>query len=202
MISLIPYDSWDFDDSVFEFDATISEDREHSYKATRYALESGAEVSDHVIKQPSTYTISGVVSAWNAGSEEGVWTRLEDVHGKLTEYADKRQPVSVVSGTWYMDAIITKVSARREAQDSLEVEIQLQSFELATYQTVEIPPELLAESVKTGAQQEAVGGTESTQPADEEGVDSKGKTILAAGYDEGGIAAGKAAVGVLGGLSG
>jgi len=186
-VYLLPVDSWDFDDSIFTFDAEISESREDSYKATQYAIESGADISDYVIRQPRKYTLSGVVSAAMLTGAQDVYTRLTEVYDGLSAYADTRQPVTLFCGVWVEDCIITKISAKKDqgTGEALELTITLQTYELAEYTTTEIPPELLAPAVKAGATPESsTGGNQATDEDPEEpGYDASEKTGAAAIYD-------------------
>lgn len=170
---LIPADSWDFTDQIFVFDADTEESRDDSWTWTKYAIESGAEVSDFAVRQPREYSLSGIVTAWSAGSDEEVWTRLTDVHARLVDFANTKQPVTMVCGTWLDDVVITKVSAKKSTDtgEALEITISLQSYEIAEYETVEIPSDLLAPKVKASAQTAKDGGAGAaeTSPETDEG---------------------------------
>jgi hypothetical protein len=183
---LLPYGQWDEEDIVFRFDAPTKETRRDPYKATRYAIESGAEVSDFVIEEPKELSLSGVVSAWYARDDDERETRLQDVHGALVALADARQPVTAVCGTWVFPALITRVDATKshDTGEALEIEIALQNYVLVEYEDVEIPAELLAEDVKAGATKEdknAQGGEGSTAEAGDE--DEGAKSWAASGLD-------------------
>jgi hypothetical protein len=153
---LIPYDSWDFSTPIFAFDIETSEQREDSWTWSQYALESGSEVSDHAVEQPRTYSLSGIVTAALAESEDEVYTRCSDMHAALVEYARTRQPVTLVCGLWADEVVIEKVSAKRgqETGDAVEIEVSLRSFAVVEYRTEEIPPELLSPPAKKKAQAE------------------------------------------------
>ena len=73
-------------------------------------LESGAEIADHGVTEPRTYDVTGIVSASLAESDTEVVTRLTGIHAALIGYANTRQPVTLVSGTWTDDVTITNVS--------------------------------------------------------------------------------------------
>jgi hypothetical protein len=153
---LIPYDSWDFSTPIFAFDVQTSEQREDSWTWSQYALESGSEVSDHAVEQPRTYSLSGIVTAALAESEDEVYTRCSDMHAALVEYARTRQPVTLVCGLWADEVVIEKVSAKRgqDTGDAVEIEVSLRSFAVVEYRTEEIPPELLSPPAKKKAQAE------------------------------------------------
>ena len=150
---LIPSDSWDFSSPIFAFDCDLSESRDDSWTWTKYAIEAGANVSDYGMTEPRVYSLSGLVTAWLAASDDEVFTRCGDAHAKLVEYANTRQPVTLVCGTWCDDVVITKVGAKKETSggEALAIDITLQSYQVAAYETVEIPPELLAPAVKASA---------------------------------------------------
>jgi len=171
-ITLIPYDSWDFEDILFSFDADIAISRTDSAKWTSVALESGSEVSDYAVTSPTVYDISGIVSAWMSTTDDEVWTRLTDVYDALYAQYLSRQPVTLSSPIFVDDVVIVKMSAKRDQStgEALNFSLQLQTFELAEFTTIEIPPELLADEVKPGATpEESTGGNQATE--DSEGDD-------------------------------
>lgn len=47
---------------LLKVDATISEGHGLSAQATKHGIEDGSEISDHIIKQPRTFTLAGVIS--------------------------------------------------------------------------------------------------------------------------------------------
>lgn len=187
---LIPSDSWDFTDVIFAFDCDVSESRDDSWSWTKYAIEAGAEVSDFGVTEPRQYSLSGIVTAWAAASDDEVFTRCGDIHAKLVAYANTRQPVTLVCGTWCDDVVITKVSAKKDQTgEMLSIDITLQSYEVAAYETVEIPPELLAPAVKASAYpgheiargNDPNAGAYGATEADPE--DKPDSSIIAQGYD-------------------
>lgn len=185
---LLPYDSWDFSEPFFIFDAELIETRDDTWKASKYAIEGGAEISDFLVKEPRVYNLTGIVSGWYASTDDEVWTRVTDAHAALVEYADTRQPLTAVCGLWVDELIITGVSAKRDSElgDAAEISITLQSFEIAEYTEVEIPAELLAPAVKADATTEEAAGEAADQEVDSEDAgDAPAAKSAAAGIADG-----------------
>lgn len=201
---LLPTDGLDFDDVIFAFDCDLSEAWDLAFKWPQYAIESGQEVSDYGVEEPFSGEISGIVTAWSAATDDEVYTRVQDTLDKLEAYARTRQPVTVVSGLRTTDMVIEKISYKRDqgTGEAAEVSIKVRSYQVATYEEVEIPAELLAPAVKAGATTDP-GGTESgagTESEEGEAFDPGAQTgLVAIGNGENPADVGRAVFDTLGG---
>jgi len=50
------------DRELLKVDATIREGHDSTSQATKHGIEDGSEISDHIIKQPRTLTLTGIIS--------------------------------------------------------------------------------------------------------------------------------------------
>lgn len=124
---------------VVEFDAdlTISEQHERSSVVTDHPVESGANVSDHVIVQPERVILRGFVTDSTAavfaadegtGGEPG---RTQDAFDVLDQLAASREPMDVVTGRKeYSSMVITRLDLPRERPNSMQFTIELQQVKI------------------------------------------------------------------------
>jgi hypothetical protein len=187
-VRLLPIASWAFDFPIFKLDATLSVARDDTYKATKYAIETGEEVADYLIEEPHKFTISGIVSASATVGTQDVYTRLSEVHDALITHAQTRQPVTLVTEEWTEDVLITKVTAKHDTSgDLLSISMTLQSYQIATFQSVEIPAEFLADDVADDATEDPGegGAGAGEEPEDDDDEFDPNSSSVAAGLADG-----------------
>lgn len=115
-------------------DAVLSEEHNFRARVTNYPIENGTFVSDHVIKDPFTLTISGIVS----DTPLNIFTlgfRSDAAFQRLIDIYERRERISVVTGIrTYVDMIITSLNVPRDLStgQSLTFNIELQKVILDT----------------------------------------------------------------------
>lgn len=104
-----------------EIDAVISESATATARLTKNPVEYGADSSDHIIIEPQTYTLNGVVS--NASSNLvdaaknllGNQTKAQQIWEDLLELLTNKKPFTLVQGLKsYDNVVLTNLT---ESQD-------------------------------------------------------------------------------------
>ena len=124
-----------------EVPVLVSESHQQSAQATGVAMESGTNVTDHVIHQPRTLTVA--FAATNAGDGSG---RARDVYESFVQMMDAGEPVEIATEhALYRDMIITGLSHEHAApyKGALSGSMTLQEAKQVEVVTVGRPPELL-----------------------------------------------------------
>jgi hypothetical protein len=126
-----------------QIDAFVEEGHERSAQVTRYPIEDGSNISDHVIHDPDRLSINGVVGPSSIYSkniqQETSTNRVLDCYLKLEELTQKGEPVTVVTGLKVYDSmIIESFSVQRNAQNggSLDFTMSLSRIKTVKSQTV------------------------------------------------------------------
>lgn len=111
----------------FAADLTIEERHERSAEVTQHPIESGAQVSDHVILSPERVMLTGFVSDSGVavlGSQPG---STQSAFETLEAAWRKREPVSLVTGyKTYQDMVITRLNLPRNRPESMRFDMELQ----------------------------------------------------------------------------
>jgi hypothetical protein len=124
----------------FEVDLTIEEQHSRSADVTREPVESGGNISDHVILNPETVRLEGFVTdtpaavfASNIGRTQSAFETLEDAY-------NSREPLTVVTGRkTYQDMIITSLDMPRNRPSSMQFSIELQHITIVESETAQLP---------------------------------------------------------------
>lgn len=82
---------------LVELDVTISENHTFNARATNFPVETGGDVTDHIINDPDILNLSGIVSDTPLNIFS-FFTRSIDAFNRLLDIHNKRQPVTVVTG--------------------------------------------------------------------------------------------------------
>lgn len=109
-----------------EVEATVSERVELSANVTKYPVEDGSPINDHVTLEPVTLDIDGVVSdfplAFLAGARQffgglGGASPGTTAYGKLVKIRNDRLPVTIVTGEGlpYGNMVMQSLSKPRDA---------------------------------------------------------------------------------------
>lgn len=113
--------------SVF-LDATISEDHSYNSRVTSYPVETGGIISDHIINEPETLTITGIVSDTPLNILSS-FNRSVDAFNRLVRVHDLRERITVITGIKiYTNMVMTSLQVPRNVStgQSLTFVIELQ----------------------------------------------------------------------------
>lgn len=157
-----------------EIDAFMDEEHSQSGSITRYPVEQGADISDHIILDPDTLSIKGIMGPSKLVGGETNQNRTRDAYNDLTQLRLSKQLVTVVTGLRvYSDMFISDFNVPRNASNggSLEFSMKMQQARVVSSQVVQIPNTQI-EDTELQAQGEADVGKASsgqTQSQKEEG---------------------------------
>lgn len=115
---------------LVELDVTLSENHTFNSRATNFPIETGGDITDHIINDPDILNLSGIVSdtPLNALS---FFSRSIDAFNRLVEIHNRREPVRVVTGLKvYDNMVMTVLDVPRNIQtgQSLTFNITLQNI--------------------------------------------------------------------------
>lgn len=157
---------------IVELDCSVQETHVSSAKVTRYPVEEGSDIYDHVQQEPDGLTLEGVftnspisIVPQIPGVDDN---RAQELYEDLIALKESAQPVDVVTTLReYEDMVIESVQVPRNARwgKSVRVTIQLTNVRKVSAQEVESPdpePEAAKPKVDKG-----------NQPATEVGADKQ-----------------------------
>lgn len=115
---------------LVELDVTLSENHTFNARATNFPIETGGDITDHIINDPDILNLSGIVSdtPLNALS---FFSRSIDAFNRLVEIHERREPITVVTGLKvYNNMVMTLLDVPRNIQtgQSLTFNITLQNI--------------------------------------------------------------------------
>ena len=113
-------------------DATLTEDHEYNSRVTNYPVEDGRIISDHIINEPETVQITGVVTDTPLAILSS-FNRSINAFNRLIQIHTNRERVTVVTGIKvYTNMVMTSLQVPRNVQtgQSLTFVIQLQKIYL------------------------------------------------------------------------
>jgi hypothetical protein len=134
------------------FDATTDLNASFPSKVTSFPVQDKSEITDHVINQNPTFSISGVVSdaSANINTEKGVMSESE-FKTHLLNLRDKREEVSIIvangagADKTYVDLIITNISFPRRTGDGVALFVDIDFEQIrkvpVDYTTVFVTPQ-------------------------------------------------------------
>lgn len=114
-----------------KLDCTISDVHDYQSTITKYPVEDGTNISDHIINNPETITITGFITNSPISSiiapianlvRRGGENRVKLAFGTLTDIRDAKLPVNVVTGLkTYRGMYLQSINIPRDARtgDSL-----------------------------------------------------------------------------------
>ena len=111
-------------------DATINEEHNYTAQVTNYPLENGTDISDHIINQPVTVQITGIVSDTPL-SLLSSFNRSIDAFNKLILIYERKERITVVTGIKvYTNMVMTNLQIPRDVStgQSLSFSIELQKI--------------------------------------------------------------------------
>ncbi len=129
---------------LIEIDCSIEEVHRYSAEVTRNPVELGAAVTDHVVQQPASLSLNGIISntpptllGGIAGIGKGQ-TALE----LLRVVKELGSPLTVITSIReYKSMILTSIEAPRSAKtgDAVEVHLTFEEVRLVSSQMAEVP---------------------------------------------------------------
>lgn len=115
-------------------DATLSEEHAYISRVTNYPVEDGRIISDHIINEPETLQITGIVSDTPL-SILSPFNRSTDAFNRLVRIHTNRERITVVTGIKvYTNMVMTSLQVPRNVNtgQSLTFVIELQKIFLDT----------------------------------------------------------------------
>lgn len=113
-------------------DATLTEDHEYNARVTNYPVEDGRIISDHIINEPETVQITGIVTDTPL-SFLSSFNRSINAFNRLIQIHRNKERITVVTGIRvYTDMVMTSLQVPRNVQtgQSLNFVIELQKIYL------------------------------------------------------------------------
>jgi hypothetical protein len=127
------------------FDVFENESHKATAKVTDHPVESGAQVSDHVMQEPDTLDLvarvsnTPIVRAEERGDGIPDHLRVDQAYAALMVMKRAGEPVTVATSLrFYQEMVITSVTITRDAStgDALAVSLSLREIRTATSKTV------------------------------------------------------------------
>ena len=128
---------------AIELDASISESHTSKNQVTKFPVEVGVDITDHVRRQPEEVTITGIVTdqpifgVSRAGVIGPPLTagRSLTLYQKVLKMVDEAQLISVVTSLrQYQNMVIESLEIPRNSKRSYAVEMKIQLREILTAQ--------------------------------------------------------------------
>lgn len=113
-------------------DATLTEDHQYNARVTNYPVENGRIISDHIINEPETVQITGIVTDTPLAILSS-FNRSINAFNRLIQIHNNRERVTVVTGIKvYTNMVMTTLQVPRNVQtgQSLTFVIDLQKIYL------------------------------------------------------------------------
>jgi hypothetical protein len=107
----------------------LNENHDKSASATKYPVEDGTTISDHVTFDPDQLSIEGIISVnsiYETVTSENPSNRPYEYYLKLVNLMDKGEPVTVVTGLKsYENMIIENLSINRTSENGRILEFSM-----------------------------------------------------------------------------
>ena len=159
-------------------DALLDESTELNSRATEYAVEEGAPISDHIVQESERLSLSGWVTAadtelFGAGGRSKLITAKDALRAMHAE----RVATTVVTGLdTYPDMVMETCKVSRDGKgEFLHLACEFKRIRKATLRTAEIPPDKVSASAsggrakgKAGATKTKAGKVSGTEPTAQE----------------------------------
>jgi hypothetical protein len=141
-------------------DALLVEDTELLAQVTRYAVEDGPPVTDHITQDVERLSISGVVSAATIMGGGAGRSRLIAAKDALRLINADRLPVTITTGSdIYTSFGMTSVKIGRSGSlERITIDAEFQKIRKATMRVTAIPPERVSGDAKGKAGATAANG--------------------------------------------
>lgn len=164
---------------AIEFDAAIEEDHEAEVDVTKFPVEEGADVTDHLRPRPERITIQGIVSNTPLTLLSVEAARDITAYGKLKEIKDTGQLVSIVTSLrQYANMAIENFKVKRNASNGDNMNATVTLVEVFKAQVETATPAAAGGTSTTGP---TSTGAQSTGAASS-GQASRGPSALASAF--------------------
>lgn len=124
------------------FDASVREEHGVQYSIASFPIEGGAEVTDHVQRQPLTITVDVVLTdVVDSLTDLGSRDRHKDLYAQLLAVADTRQPFDFLTTLRpYTSMVFSSISAPRSAETgtALVCTLVMRQIEIATVDQAQV----------------------------------------------------------------
>lgn len=130
---------------IVSFDAVLSEEHTASSNITLQPVEQGADIADHIIRNPETINIEGIIS--NTPLKQTIDRRISFLDAAQRAFDDiyetwetKRLVTVITNYRRYTDMAITNINAPRDANtgDSVNLNITLRKIRKARDSTFDV----------------------------------------------------------------
>lgn len=163
-------------------DASLEETSSMKSKVTKYPVENGAVVTDHIVNEPIEFTIKGFVSNHPIIPSDTVslntvhvLKRATAAYFDLLSIREKRQPVTIVTGlNVYRNMAMESLEIPRNAQIGDSLEFTAAFVQITMVSTSTIPAEYIREKHATAK----VDGGNKTPKDPTEDQKKKAKSVL------------------------
>jgi hypothetical protein len=166
-MSIYLFDATTFD-IVFEFDCELSEERGLEVEWTDKPVEAGYDITHGGHVKPEVFPLEGMVTAWPIG-EAVNQGRVIAADKALRDWARSMKPITVVTGWWAEEVVLSKVNSKgtTEDGDAMRISLECRQVKTVTPTVTTVPPSRLKPSVKSGAALKAKtgAGAKATPPA-------------------------------------
>ena len=176
-------------------DSFVEENHERTSKITRYPIEDGSTISDHIINDPDAVSITGVVMRTTILSPNPSTDRALTAYTEILQLMENKQLISLSTGLQvYSDMHIESFTVPRNFQTGADLtfSMKLVNARIAKSQTTLIPQSQLIDGDLQSQGVAELGKTSSGQTQDEETATS---SLLK------GVQDGKAAISIFTGFS-
>ncbi len=160
-------------------DAAVREEHVASARVTESPVESGAKISDHVVLEPQTLNIDGVITDTpvylhpaSQNEDDGLLTvplassgsRAIDAFEALRRLLEARAPLTVVTGLHvYENMVLTNVSVPREPESGLALRFSAELRQVRIVHSQTVPPNKASPKKKKKTQKTAKRGRQTTK---------------------------------------
>ena len=176
----------------FQLEAAVKESSSMTFNKTKYAVESGGIISDHISSQQPSLKIEGIVSAMTLGVSSGIASvissglsldslrsgmaggrqKLTNAKHALESIAKQKAAITVVSGIdVYESYTIDEISCNRDnSAEKLNVSISLSKIDKAEAEWAEITRQSTVKQVarKGGVTKKSAGAAKTSAAKTEE----------------------------------
>lgn len=178
----------DPDGFIFFLDAIESETPQLSATATKFPVEDGGKLTDHIIEEPETLTLVGPIT--NSPENDPFRRPDRDFAGfeELEFLITNREPLTVVTPLrTYLQMALVSVGFTRDATTGQMIvpSLDFEKIRTSQQQTAQVPARVLARSVRNSGTSEKDKGRQSADEANPE-KKKKGKGILVRIFGGGG----------------
>jgi len=130
--------------AALTMDVLINESTELNSQASRYAIETGANVTDNIVREHERLSIAG----WITGAQINAYgtggrSKLIGAKDALRKIHLDRLPITVVTGLdTYPDMVMTscKISRDNDKGDVYDIACDFEQIQKVTLRSVDIPP--------------------------------------------------------------